>query len=83
MDTCPLAISYWGYRPNIPANGGFLALFIVLMIVVVVQGVWTRKFKKYTIMTLIGCLMEIMGFTARLYAYSYPFSDVRFSRKNQ
>jgi len=48
------------------------------MTIVLVQGVWTRKFKKYTAMMFIGTVMEVIGYVARIYAYSYPFSDVSF-----
>jgi hypothetical protein len=76
VDTCPLVLSYWGYRPNIPINAAFAAIFVILMTIVLVQGVWTRRFKKYTAMMFIGTVMETIGYVARIYAYSYPFSDV-------
>jgi hypothetical protein len=79
VDTCPLVLSYWGYRPNIAVNAAFAAVFVVLMTIVLVQGVWTRRFKKYTAVMFIGSVMEIIGYVARLYAYSYPFSDVSLS----
>jgi len=78
VDTCPLVLSYWGYRPNIPVNAAFAAIFVIFMTIVLVQGVWTRKFKKYTAMMFIGTVMEIIGYVARIYAYSYPFSDLSF-----
>jgi hypothetical protein len=76
VDTCPLVLSYWGYRPSIPINAAFAAIFVVLMTILLVQGVWTRRFKKYTAMMFIGMVMEVMGYVARIYAYTYPFSDV-------
>lgn len=76
VDTCPLVLSYWGYRPNVAINAAFAAMFVVFMTIALVQGVWTRKFKKYTAMMFIGTVMEVIGYIARIYAYSYPFSDV-------
>jgi len=76
VDTCPLVLSYWGYRPNIPVNAAFAAIFAVYVAIVLVQGVWKRRFKKYTAMMFIGSTMQVIGFIARIYAYSYPFSDV-------
>jgi hypothetical protein len=76
VDTCPLALSYWSYRPNIPINAGFCAAFIIFLAIVLVQGVWTKRFKKYTAMMFVGMVMEVMGYVARIYANSYPFSDV-------
>ncbi|KAF2675155.1 RTA1 like protein, partial [Microthyrium microscopicum] len=78
VDNCPLVLSYWGYRPNVPVNMAFAIMMGVVMIIVLVQGIWTRRFKKYTAMMFIGSVMEILGFVARIYAYSYPFSDLSF-----
>ena len=76
VDTCPLILSYWGYRPSIPVNGAFAVAFGIFTVIVLGLGIWTRKFKKYTAVMFIGCVMEVLGFIARIYAYSYPFSDV-------
>lgn len=81
VETCPLILSYWGYRPNIPVNGAFAAIFCIYMAIVLVTGVWTRRFKKYTAVMFIGSVMEIIGYVARIYAYSYPFSDVSTSQE--
>jgi len=78
VDTCPLVLSYWGYRPNIPVNAGFAAAFVIFLAIVLVQGIWTRRFKRYTAMMFIGSAMEVLGYVARIYAYSYPFSDISF-----
>jgi len=75
-ETCPLVLSFWGYRPSRPVNAAFGGIFVLFMAVVLVQGVWTRRFKKYTAMMFIGTVMEIIGYVARIYAYSFPFSDV-------
>jgi hypothetical protein len=71
-----LVLSYWGYRPSIPINAAFCAVFVILMSIVLVQGVWTRRFKKYTAVMFVGTAMEVIGYVARIYAYTYPFSDV-------
>jgi hypothetical protein len=76
VDTCPLVLSYWGYRPHIPTNAAFVAIFVIYLIMVLVPGIWTRRFKKYTAMMFVGSSMEIIGYVARIYAYNYPFSDV-------
>ena len=76
-DDCPLVLSFWGYRPSVPINTAFAAIFVAFMIIVLVQGVWTRRFKKYTAMMFIGTVMEVIGYVARISAYSEPFNDVR------
>lgn len=76
VNTCPLMLSYWGYRPSIPINGAFAAIFSIFLIVALAQGIWTRRFKKYTAVMFVGNGMEVIGYVARIYAYNYPFSDV-------
>ncbi|KAF2400657.1 putative RTA1 domain protein, partial [Trichodelitschia bisporula] len=78
VDTCPLILSYWGYRPSIPINAAFLGIFAAYTILLVIQAVVSRRFKKYTAVVMIGTVMEVIGYIARIYAYSYPFSDLSF-----
>ena len=75
-DTCPLILSYWNYRPDVPKNAAFAALFGVYAITVLLLGIWVRKFRMYTAVIFVGEIMEVFGFIARVYAYAYPFSDV-------
>jgi hypothetical protein len=77
-DTCPLIMSYWNYRPDVPKNAGFAALFGVYAIAVLLLGIWVRKFRTYTAVIFVGEMMEVFGFIARVYAHAYPFSDVRY-----
>lgn len=71
-------LSYWGYRPSIPVNSAFAVAFGLFTLTVLGLGIWTRRFKKYTAVMFIGSAMEVIGYIARIYAYSYPFSDVSF-----
>jgi hypothetical protein len=71
-----MVLSYWGYRPSIPENGTFAVFMGIFTLAILGIGIWTRRFKKYTAMVFIGSAMEVLGFIARIYAYSYPFSDV-------
>ncbi|KAE9971695.1 hypothetical protein BLS_004341 [Venturia inaequalis] len=60
LQTCPMVLSYWGYRPSIPENGTF-AVFM---------GIFS--------LAVLAIAMEVLGFIARIYANSYPFSDLSF-----
>jgi hypothetical protein len=71
-----MVLSYWGYRPSIPENGTFAVFMGNFTLAILGIRIWTRRFKKYTAMVFIGSAMEVLGFIARIYAYSYPFSDV-------
>jgi hypothetical protein len=76
VDTCPLILSFWNYRPNVPLNAAFAALFGVFTIAVLLLGIYSRKFRSYTAVLFVGEAMEVFGFIARVYAHAYPFSDV-------
>jgi hypothetical protein len=78
VDTCPLILSFWNYRPNVPLNAAFAGLFGVFTIGVLLLGIYARKFRSYTAVLFVGELMEVFGFVARVYAQAYPFSDVCF-----
>ncbi|KAF2434391.1 RTA1-domain-containing protein [Tothia fuscella] len=71
-------LSYWSYRPSVPINATFIAMFVIFTIVGLSLGFWTRRFKKYTAVMFIGNVMQIIGYVARMYAYNYPFSDLSF-----
>ena len=75
-DTCPLILSFWNYRPDVPKNAAFAALFGLYTITVLLLGIYVRKFRTYTAVIFVGELMEVFGFVARVYAHAYPFSDV-------
>ena len=77
LDTCPLNLSFWDYRPSIPANALFLALFALSTILFLVQGAWSRRFLGFTVAMLSGCILEVLGYAGRLWAYSQPFVEVR------
>jgi hypothetical protein len=69
-------LSYWSYRPSIAINAAFIAIFVIFAIIGLSLGIWTRRFKMYTSVMAIGNFMEVIGYVARIYAYTYPFSDV-------
>jgi hypothetical protein len=76
VETCPLILSYWSYRPSVPVNATFAAISGIFVLIVLVLGIWTKRFKMYTAVMVIGSGMEVIGYVARIYAYTYPFSDV-------
>jgi hypothetical protein len=75
-DTCPIFLSFWSYRPSVPLNAAFAAVFGVFAIAVLLLGIFVKKFRTYTAVILVGEVMEVFGFVARIYAHAYPFSNV-------
>lgn len=78
VDTCPLILSYWNYRPDIIINAVFAGISILLCFIVLIQGLRSRQFKMYTVVTVIGSVMMFMGYGARIFANQNPFSDFSF-----
>lgn len=60
METCPVSYSIYGYRPSVPANAFFLAVFSILAIAQLVQGLGRRTWFFGTVMVL-GCAGEAAG----------------------
>ncbi|KAF4466955.1 phospholipid-translocating ATPase [Fusarium albosuccineum] len=72
LDLCPLEASLLRYRPNIPANVVFIAVFGVSMAVHAFQGVKSKTWGFMASM-LAGCVLEILGYVGRLIIYNNPF----------
>lgn len=76
LDTCPLELSYWGYRPSLPANLLFLVLFGLSTLIFVGQGVLSRRFWGFSIAMISGCALEAIGYVGRTLSYYNPFAEV-------
>lgn len=73
LDICPVVLSVYQYRPSVPANAVFIALFGISMVVHLVQAfLW--KTWTFGILMAIGCLTEILGYAGRIILYNDPFS---------
>lgn len=72
LDLCPLEISVFRYLPSLPANATFLAVFSLLLILHLVQGI---RYKAWAYMGCIiaGCALEVAGYVGRIMLYGNPF----------
>ncbi|KAG6034219.1 hypothetical protein E4U41_006651 [Claviceps citrina] len=77
LSTCPLSMSVYKYRPSLPVNALFIALFAVAMTIHIVLGI---RWKTWSFMAfmILGCLSEIVGYAARLILYNNPFKFLGF-----
>lgn len=73
LDLCPIEYSVYKYRPSVPANATFVALFGVSIFVHVILGIRWRQWNFMALMIL-GSLVEIGGYAGRLILYNNPFS---------
>jgi hypothetical protein len=79
LDTCPLSLSYWGYRPSLAANAFFLALFALSTLLFIGQAVFSRRFVGFSIAMICGCALEVVGYVGRVQSYFNPFGEVCIS----
>ena len=76
VDTCPIESSQIGYRPSLAANGTFVALYGLSLILFLGGLFFSRRFLGFSIAMILGNLTEIMGYTGRIIAYYEPFGEV-------
>ncbi len=77
LDNCTIEESEWGYRPSLPGNALFAALFGISAVLFFGQAMISRRFIGFAIAMVIGCILEVVGYVGRLMAYNNPFDPVR------
>ncbi|KAF2868171.1 parasitic phase-specific protein PSP-1 [Massariosphaeria phaeospora] len=78
LETCPLELSFWGYRPSLPANAMFAALFGLSTVLFIAQGAFSRRFLGFTVAMVSGCALEVIGYIGRSLSYKNPFAENPF-----
>lgn len=70
---CPIEASVYRYRPSLPANIIFIALYAVAMLAHIILGV---RWKAWWFMwcMIAGCVDEIIGYAGRVMMYYNPFN---------
>lgn len=74
---CSIEWTVYKYRPSLPANIAFLAMFIIAMALHIVLCVRWRTW-WFTAFMVAGCVGEIIGYAGRILLYKNPFSFVGF-----
>ena len=72
LSECPIEWSVFQYRPSLPANATFLALFALSTAFHVAVGVKWRSWWFMGCMT-IGSILEAVGYAGRLIMYHDPW----------
>ncbi|KAL7938583.1 RTA1 domain-containing protein [Trichoderma chlorosporum] len=73
LAVCPIEWSVYKYRPSLPANSVFIALFAISIIVHTILGFRWRQWNFMGLM-IFGGLVEIGGYAGRIVLYNDPFS---------
>lgn len=77
LDTCPIEWSNLQYRPSLPANITFVAIFAVIGIAHTYLG-WRWRSWGFMGGMVMGCLSEVIGYVGRIMMYNDPFSFAAF-----
>ncbi|KAK4450569.1 RTA1 like protein-domain-containing protein [Podospora aff. communis PSN243] len=77
FELCPLEMSVYRYRPSLPVNAVFIALYAIATIIHTYLGVrWKRWW--FTACINIGCINAIIGYAGRIMLYNNPWSFTAF-----
>lgn len=77
LDTCPLDWALVRYRPSLPGNALYLALFLIMLLIQIYQGFRSRIWSYLACMTC-GLVLEVVGYGGRLMLHSNPFNFSSF-----
>ncbi len=77
LDTCCLAQSHFLYRPVLGANLFFAIFFGLFIVPQLGLSVWRRTW-GFGIGMVIGLLLEVIGYVARILLHNNPFNGNAF-----
>lgn len=73
VETCDPAQSWYGYQPNLGINVFFVAAYGTAAAYCFIIAVWKRRWLTYTIAILVGSLLELVGYVARILGHNDPW----------
>ncbi|RMZ86488.1 hypothetical protein DV736_g6287, partial [Chaetothyriales sp. CBS 134916] len=74
---CPVWASVYGYRPSLPFSSLLIALYALCMAAQVGMGVFYKTW-SFMAAVLLGCIIEILGYAARIMMYINPWGPHGF-----
>lgn len=77
LDICPVEISVYGYRPSLPSNVTFLALYLISAAIHIYLGYrWKTWF--FASCMVVGAFNAVLGYAGRIAMYYNPFNFAAF-----
>jgi hypothetical protein len=73
LKTCDVSTSWYGYQPNLGINVFFVIIYSIIAVYCLVLSAWKRSWLTYTIAILVGSLLELIGYAARIKGHSDPW----------
>ena len=77
LELCPIAAAQLPYVPNLAGNALYLSIFSTCLVANAVFGIWYRTW-GYMVSMMIGCMLEIIGYTGRVQMHFNPFPQNPF-----
>lgn len=71
---CPVSDTIYGYYPNLAGNAFLASIFGICAIVQVMLGVKYRVV-AYTVLVVLGCIGEVVGYIGRLMLHANPWNS--------
>lgn len=75
---CPITDSVYRYRPSLPANSVFIALYSLLLVAHLYLGHRWKGARWFMWCMVAGCLDEIVGYAGRVMMWHNPFNFAAF-----
>jgi hypothetical protein len=75
---CPITDSVYRYRPSLPANSVFIALYSLLLLVHFYLGHRWKGSRWFMWCMVAGCLDEVVGYSGRVMMWYNPFHFAAF-----
>ncbi|KAK3687100.1 hypothetical protein LTR37_019167 [Vermiconidia calcicola] len=78
LPACPVELSIYGYRANLPFSSVLIALYALCAVAQIYLG-WRHKTWSFMAAMLLGCFTEILGFVGRILMWQNPWNDTGFT----
>src|SRR5438034_1356784 len=83
LATCDILNSFYEYRPSLPANAAFAAIFTISLAAFVTQGILSKRFIGFSIAMALGTFGEAVGYGGRVMMYNNPWKKVRRQKSDR
>jgi hypothetical protein len=77
LELCPLEWSVYQYRPSLPANAFFLAVYGLFFFIHAIIG-FRWRYIGFTVCMMLGCALQVGGYAGRIILYDNPFDFIGF-----
>jgi hypothetical protein len=72
LETCPISDAEVHYVPTLIGNALYIAIFALLLVLQIFQGIYYRTW-SFTVAMIGGLLLEVIGYASRVQMHYNPF----------